>query len=334
MYKSQPYYIKQQNVPQKRINTMIYYLFPRFCLYPNSQLKCAYYNTLCVISPSQYYYINEIKNRIENTPHWGKKSKNIYEKLCNKITIAQCSIVFFEIIEVCQLMHFNWNHYSTFTSLHFDKASIKSISYLRRNLKNDETILCKSNMLEKYKTITTPFVDVAFCSAYLDEEYENCIELFKQICIVLCMQKQKGSCIIKFGESYSTLSLDIFCLLSYFYEKTYFIKPSASDLSTGEKYIVCKHFLHEKLTEKTKTTIFSLYNQITNSKLMLSRIINIDIPLFITSKMEEINSIFGQPRLEYIQQLLSQSEIKEDTSDHKCQEWIQKYIPELALTNI
>ena len=67
---------------------------------------------------------------------------------------------------------------------------------------------------------------------------------------------------------------------------------------------------------------------------MLSRIINIDIPLFITSKMEEINSIFGQPRLEYIQQLLSQSEIKEDQSDYKCQEWIQKYIPELALTNI
>jgi hypothetical protein len=98
--------------------------------------------------------------------------------------------------------------------------------------------------------------------------------------------------------------------------------------------MVCKNFLHQKLTQKTKTTIFSLYNQITNSKLILSRIINIDIPLFITSKMEEINSIFGQPRLEYIQQLLSQSEPKEDQSDYKCQEWIQKYIPELALTNI
>jgi hypothetical protein len=81
-------------------------------------------------------------------------------------------------------------------------------------------------------------------------------------------------------------------------------------------------------------SIRSLFLNITqkNSNMHVERIFNHVIPVFFSSRLEEINSIFGQSRLEYIQsqlthahKLKSDKQLQENNMRKQCVEWCMKY---------
>jgi len=354
MNKNQPYYIRQSlssysaGASQKRINTMIYYLFPRANIQINQQLYCICISNLIInnnyqiISNSLYKYIEEIKDTIHNTPYWNAICKNPYLYINTISTIKHVSFIFYELIEIYHLMRLNWIKNSAINTIHFGKfanSTMKMCQYIRKNYQTVDQYDCvyppnySIASLDYYYREKKNSIDILFCDASGDNEYQNAIELLKQLCIGFCAQKYKGMSIIKYGDSFSILSLDVITFLSHFYDKTYFIKPSVCDLASSDKYIVCKCFMYNGLTDRMYQNIRALYLNITrnNLNMKVERIFNHTIPIYFSSRLEEINSIFGQSRLEYIQYFLTH--IDKLNADQKtienniklCTEWCIKY---------
>jgi hypothetical protein len=332
MYKSQPYYVKQNSsIPQKRITTMVYYLFPKYSLHFLNYLNISsdpqdHY----VISPSLYHYIEEIECRILECKTWDSIYKNPYSLLNSYSKMTDVSFFYFEILELYSIMHFSWESFYRIQSIHLGleaDMSIKALKYIRKNNENENMYILENTNTLDYTNMFTN-IDVAFCnSSSSSSEYINAINLLTQICFVLLSQKRKGACIIKYSDTFSALSLDIISFISFFYEKVYFLKPSVCDITNGDKYIVCKNFVFDSLTNRTIDTIKDLHNTIVNSKTKIYRILSCPIPLFISSKLEEINSIFGQPRLEYIHQLLGDYDKCEfKNNKQKSLDWCNKYL--------
>jgi hypothetical protein len=336
MHRNQPYYVKQPGtICQKRINTMIYYLFPK-CMFEISDLlqvfPAAAAGTSTIISPSQFHYINEIKKRIQECDRskWEKISLNPFTNMNETSQIKKVNICFYEILEIYSIMRFSWKSFYKLNSLHFGNdagMTLNAFQYIRNYSKHDSSFLYEANKPYPPKDIhIQKRIDVAFCQASGENEYENGIAILKQILVVLAVQKPKGACIIKLGDTFTTLSLDILSFISHFYEKTYIMKPSVADLTTCEKYIICKNFVQDKIDDSVLEAFSMLYLNVTH---IVHRICKNKPTLFISGKLEEINSIFGQPRLEYIHQLLSQSDNKHDnfkSNKQKCADWCSKYL--------
>lgn len=334
MHRSQPYYVKQSGIGivcQKRINTIIYYLFPK-CAFEISDLQVLPQPELSnILSPSQYHYMNEIKKRISecDSGRWKKISVNPYSNINETSRINKVHIPFYEILEIYSIMRLSsWKNFYKLNTLHFGAdadMTIRAFRYIRNFSKQDSSFLLSPG--EPFPSKDNVHIDVAFCQASGENEYENAISILKQILVVLAVQKQKGVCIIKLGDTFTTLSLDILTLVSHFYEKTHIMKPSITDLTNCEKYIICKNFVYEKIDPSVLGAFSTLYTNLTPNT-NINRIWKSNPTLFISGKLEEINSIFGQPRLEYIHQLLSQSDRNENVKSNKqkCAEWCSKYL--------
>ena len=363
MNKNQPYYVKSNIHPlqQKRINTMIYYLFPRYnmaILSPNLFMfndheEETLYNTgnsiltRPVLSFSLSKYMEEVNHKLKLSNQKKKVKTNCYSNIQTISKIKHVKYIFYELIELYSIMNLKWENYSKMNSVHFGKdvnTTIKMCQYIRKDDQvNDEfySVYTKNyslKVLDYYYQEKPNMMDLLICDSSSELEDQNAMTLILQLCIGLCCQKHKGTCIVKYGDTFSLLSLDIIAFLSHFYEKTFVLKPSICDLSTGEKYIVCKNFIYNGLSTKIYENIRQLFIHVSTSKVNLRRLIRLPIPLFISSKLEEINSIFGQSRLEHIQYLLINKDKDKDKTggnhdDHtqKCKDWCYKYnIPVLC----
>ena len=155
--------------------------------------------------------------------------------------------------------------------------------------------------------------------------------IYAQICYAIAMQKVNGTFILKIFDLFTPCSIDILFLLSCLYKKVYITKPNTSRLANSEKYIICKHF---KL-EKSNNIIFEIlktFNYLNNSS-NISRLLNIDIPYYFITKIEEYNSLFGQNQIENISNTLNlienyrsdKIEILKKNNIAKCISWCQKY---------
>jgi len=327
---------------------MIYYLYPRSGVQINQQLFCVcssnmsiHQNQNPIISHSLCKYIQEINNKIKNNTLWNTFIRYPYHYITTISTVNHVSFIFYELIELHYLMRLNLFKYANIHTIHFGKyanSSMKMCEYIRNNKTADvhECIYPVNYSIaavDYYYKDKQNSIDFLFYDASGENEYHNAIELLKQLCIGLCAQKYKGCCIVKYGDSFSTLSLDVITFLSHYYEKTYFIKPSVCDLASSDKYIVCKYFVYNGLSERMFRTIRSLFLNITqkNANMHVERIFNHLIPIFFYSRLEEINSIFGQSRLEYIQyQLTHMNKLKSEKQSQEnhvklCIEWCMKY---------
>ena len=190
--------------------------------------------------------------------------------------------------------------------------------------------------VEKYKSsMDLITADGGFDFSMDFNSQENTISklLFAQIAFAVCMQKKNGSFILKIFDSFMLHTIDLLFLLSSFYEKVYITKPQTSRSANSEKYIVCKKFLF------SSNVLF--YNNIYNTfKLMMDRpthsyrFLNIAIPNYFLTKMEEYNSIFGQYQIENIYNTICLIESKQKTDKielfiknniQKCLNWCIKF---------
>ena len=333
MYRSQPYYVKQSGGPicQRRINTMVYYLFPK-CLI-NMKDKCRVSRdpeNNRIISPSQFHYMREVNMRITACQSWNRISQNPYTRIKDAIFIPDVvGLVFYEILELYTIMHFSWKSFYKLNTLHFGndaEMTMRAFQYIRTSSYNDSSMLGVDMSINNINSNKYKKYDIAFCHASSDNEHENGINVLKQILVVLTVQKRKGACIIKFGDTFTQLSLDIISFVSHFYEKTYIMKPSVCDLAKCDKYIVCKNFIHDELENDVIAVIQRLQDDLTHDNDKITRILDYNIPLFFSGKLEEINSIFGQPRLEYIHQLLSNPHSADKANKQRCADWCTKYL--------
>ena len=141
------------------------------------------------------------------------------------------------------------------------------------------------------------------------DEYTIVKQTLLYFIIALNVQSSHGNLILKLSDCFSQLSIDVVYLISSFYEKTFFIKPTVTSLSSGSRYLICKGFY--RINNHTLTYLNALFLQICqmNDTLQLKRILKVNIPFMFTSKLEEINSILNQSRLEFIHQRINYFEM-------------------------
>lgn len=156
--------------------------------------------------------------------------------------------------------------------------------------------------------------------------------MFCQIAFAIAMQKEKGTFIIKFFDTFTKMSIDLLYLLSIVYEQVYFVKPHTSRQANSEKYIVCKGFLLNNVDDIIKK-MYKIMNDFTPENNFIA-LFNFDLPYFFTKQVEEYNAIFGQYQIENIAFTLNliNNNVTNDKLETikknnivKCTNWCQKY---------
>ncbi len=177
-----------------------------------------------------------------------------------------------------------------------------------------------------------------------NSQEENSLNLiFAEICFAIVMQKKGGSFIIKMYDTFSSGSMELIYLLSYFYEEIIITKPSPSRPANSEKYFVCLNFQMKPNTDKIINKIIEKYNLIQSNK--FTNILNLPLSNHFLDKMKEINSIFGQCQVENILSILTFIYDKNNNTErleqlkkshlNKCIKWCKKYnLPVNEIYNI
>jgi 23S rRNA U2552 (ribose-2'-O)-methylase RlmE/FtsJ len=173
-----------------------------------------------------------------------------------------------------------------------------------------------------------------FSVNFNDQEIDIGNLLFAQVAFALVMQKHKGSFILKIFDSFIVHTIDILAILASFYDKVYVTKPDTSRCANSEKYIVCRGFIHESVSDFLPFLYHAFEKMTLKQSNIKKRFLNTEIPHYFISKMEEYNAIIGQQQIENIHYTLTliQNKYKNDKIDailkaniQKCVQWCIKH---------
>lgn len=324
----------------------VYYTFPRPIIhYADGPIQVSYVSqfTTPILSYSMYNYLSELKTKAQkldenwvyyNSYMWlymPTTVKNIcvsaIQNQDNEVFIHS-NIILYELIELSSILHL-FIEPNTILCRHYGKNENMYVSSIRkiREMHRKECRFSKDTNMN---------YDVICIDATHENDYEyDIIKLaVSYICEAIPIMKKRGTLILRLGDCFSQLSIDTIYLLSSFFEKTYFMKPTVSFLSSSTRYFICKDFRFDKLQSILRTSLENLHTQInqTFESRYVFRILKINIPSMFSNKLEEINSILGQPRLEYIHQCLNQFELYPEKPIHtipndirKCVEWCMRF---------
>lgn len=182
------------------------------------------------------------------------------------------------------------------------------------------------------------------------------------LCNMLYYQSENGITVIKIHDVFYKPIIDVLYILSSLYDKVYIIKPNITNVISGERYLVCKNFVlnvqkvgvYNKYIHSLNALlminnyeIYENYNSSENyekceSSTIISSLIDEPLPVYLLSKLEEINIIIGHQQIDYIDQLISLIKSKntdkiEKIKKHniqKCVQWCEKYkIPHNKFTD-
>ena len=248
---------------------MNYYILPKNnCKIKIHLLTTTDYVPYC-ISYSLNYYLNNIYDQLfkiddETTDikiDFINKIINPFEFINTNVPGSVVSVskvkpgsnIFFELIEIFQTCNMND------ALLSKNRLNIAHIS------PNNSAINYLINILreEQHDTvINTDFDYETICNLFIRKKIQHKLDLiiieFKTedmhnsnsyiknmlltLCIIIKYQSNLGNCIIKLDNILLKPILDIIFILSGIYDKVYVIKPSISNITTSDRYIVCKSF--------------------------------------------------------------------------------------------
>ena len=335
------------SVNKKKHSTMSYYSIASTTV-PIHKLACKItkYYPKTVISPSLYYYWTEIMLQCRNIPNWTQLNiifhpyRLLYHNLPNeqhcftKIGDAYTPI-FYEILETISNMNLHFENLYKCNGLHLGENSenIKQ-AFLHNYPLQAKNHICYPGMFQNsfiHILSNHSSIDLVTLSSNGKNEYSYTVDILKQMCIGLSVQKTKGVMIFNINTIFHSLTIDLLFLVCSLYDKVYITKPLCSNPCELSKYIVCKGFKKqtkkEVMIEYLQRLYFDLCNRTTEE--YVERILNITIPIYFTNKLEELNSIFGQPCMEQVQNvLINQSDTRTEkinADSYKCLEWCAKH---------
>jgi len=215
---------------------------------------------------------------------------------------------------------------------------------------HSDTVECLEMLRENYTDEITCYNEINDATVKLlgDEQYNflffetkksdinQYIYSFIEILMVLLRnQANKGSCIIKISEVFHKPAVDILYILSSLYERTLVLKPNTNNITTFDKYIVCKNFKTREKNTNFKLNYIRLFVFI--KKLEGKQIVSLldyEIPYYYMLKIDDMNIISGQQQLESLDLIINilKNKNKEEkietikkTNIHKSVSWCEKH---------
>jgi hypothetical protein len=349
---------------------MNYYIIPKnnFNIRLNVQLtnnKIEPY-----ISYSLIFYINDIYNQLfkiqENyndekediTIDYVNKIVNPFEFIHSnvpgsKISVSKVkpdSIIFFELMELFQVFNIN------------DVLSLKpkiNIAHLTNNYTSTNYLLNmlrednEDNILSEdfdYGNLYDLFIrnnyneklDLIICE-FPTNEYSDTKKYINNMILVLLIivkyQMNQGMCILKIDNILYKAVIDVIFIITSIYDKIYLVKPTISNVTKSERYLICKGF-NETLNNQNKllgNMEEQLISKLGNSELINDKCINSlidnELPYYLINRLEESNLVIAQQQLESYDQIINifKNKNREEKIEHlkrshiqKCIQWCEK----------
>jgi hypothetical protein len=264
--------------------------------YNDTSNNDLYETTVRIVNPYQYIFspVTGCKLTISKLPH---KSNLFYDLL----EIGKNLSLFEDFKDIkIQSLHI---------SPEYD-ASITYQQFIRDNNTDDEHIfftqlqLDDNNDNDKLMFLNEKRFDYIFYETILEKYIHS---LINSILIILKNQSYKGNIIIKIGNIFFKPIVDILYLLSSFYEKVYIVKPNTSNITSFDRYIVCKKFQYNEQEHKTYLK-FNYYTLLVFLKKLegqfITDILDFHVPYYFKSKVDDLNIIIGQQQLESLDQII------------------------------
>ena len=274
---------------------------------------------------------NEQFENIRNTIH---PYKFIYSNVPNtSISVSKLkpySNTFYDFIEIIKLLNifesyvnkkintllFGENSYAIMECMDIIREDYNDNYNYINDFKNYYFII-NSNDIQK-KSIDFLFYDLFIEKSDTLVTHHNYNIIIKILHSIFCYQNVHGICVIKVGDLFYKPIIDLLYILSNSYNNIYIIKPITSDITSNEKYIVCKDFsIHDNSIDlytqyllefiKNDNVLLNdiINNNMNSNEIYLHNIIKNDIPSHFLNKIEELNIIFGNNQLDAYNSMLN-----------------------------
>lgn len=259
---------------------------------------------------SVYYHSSKLQ--IQLNKH-NSNAFTVEEKL--EILKSNNNNTFHELMEICTSFNlFNDVYIDKMISLHTGNACADSknclISIREENAQSstvDYISLFETMHHEPLYTITNDF---RYHYIYLGgDKGANSLEkyilnLCKGVMIILKYQEVGGFCVFKFDHMFHKAVLDIVYILSGIFEKVYIMKPTASDPTSFDRYVVCKKFLLDDYKKQQYKEYYFELGKFVNDFMrekhhyFISQILDMKLPNMFINKINDINVIIGQQQID------------------------------------
>jgi hypothetical protein len=270
------------------------------------------------------------------------KEFNPYEYIFSKVPGSKFSVsklktktnVFYELLEIVTTLNCfdsfkNANISFLYFGDNFDDVT-ECLNLVREN--KDDLINHHSKIEKKINDISDEMrnrYDFLFYEINTNSIHDlnlYIIRFIETIMLLLKYQTTNGTCIIKINHVVHKPIIDLIYILTSLYEKTYIIKPNSSNITSFDKYLVCKNFgksdvykyYYHKFNELL--TNYFLSNTLEVNQNILS-IIQTELPYYFINKIDDMNIIIGQQQLECIDQIIG---IFKNNNKHERVEYIRK----------
>jgi hypothetical protein len=297
------------------------------------------------LSHSLFNYYNELTVQIKDTGEDYTDLISIvnpYEYVFSnvhnsKLTVSKRttnSNLFYDFLEICMTIAiFDSYKLQSIRSLHISSTNdtLDCFEILRENCKDHNTNL---------NEINTSIIGLTKYHFLFFDSNEGIDKLLKFIMVILKNQSLGGGCIIKINELFYKPMIDILYMLSSLYDKIYILKPNTSNITTFEKYIICKGYggVTEEELQNNRDNYYNinsfLSSRETHTNKEIISLLNYEVPYYFIVKIYELNIIIGQPQLEALNFILNliKNKNKEDKIDLmrksniiKSVAWCEKY---------
>lgn len=306
------------------------------------------------VSNSLFNYYNEIYEQINNSFDFSLNNLNDFVKIVNpyeyifsKVPSSKFSVsklkpktnLFYEFLEISTTLNiFDSYKNNKINTLHFTQNTndtIECFEMIRENYNDKVTYFDEIND-DNIKSISDEKFDFLFFEAKTDN-LDNYIISMIQICMVILMnQESNGCCIIKISQTFDKPIIDLLYFLSSLYDKTIILKPNTSNVTTFDKYIICKNFqTNENKINQQKLNYyrFFIFLKKNGNKQILS-FLDYEIPYYFLTKIDDMNIIMGQQQIESLDMIINiiknknrddKIETIKKTSIQKSVSWCEKY---------
>jgi hypothetical protein len=335
---------------------MSYYILPKNI--NNINVSPQYSNELCrsYVSHSLLNYYHKLKVQIEemfiddndlsnNCVEDAIKIINPYEFIFSKVPGSKFSVsklkpknnIFYDLLEIYTNLNVfdSFREIDTINALHISKNnddSIECFEMFREGFKDTHHSSCSNDIHHDSSGFKMDFI-------FYETESDTSnyfVSLIESIIAILRNQKNNGTCIIKIGSIFHKPVIDILYYLCSLYDKVYISKPNTNNITSFERYIVCKSFIHNDQSFQylklnyLKLLIFikKLEDKHVNS------VLDFEIPYYFKSKIDDLNIIMGQQQLEALDQIITiynnknksdKIEIIKKNNIQKSVSWCEKY---------
>lgn len=286
-------------------------------------------------------YVNKIVNPFEFI------YTNVPGSTISVSKVKPDAIIFFELMEIFQAFNISdmllLNH--TMNIAHFTH-NYTSTNYLLNMLReeNDDTVISEEFHFDNLYNLFIRQsykhkLDLIICE-FQPNDYNDTKQYIYNIILVLLLiskyQMKNGMSIIKIDNIFYKPIIDVIFILSSLYDKIYLIKPSISNITTTERYLICKGFNARLNYSQLITIETQLTTNIMNNKLkdtIINSVIDNELPYYLLNKLNESNLVIGQQQIEAYDQIIHifknknrEERIENLKKSHiqKCIQWCEK----------